>query len=191
MRTLRLFRFTRNAFAVRASLRHIGSIVLASFALIGWALPGLAQQPLANRLDIKEGGITIRYPADWSSPPKRFANMDELINVPADKHDTAEATVRIQITAVTRTDHAEAARELREIATENTSRPTFASIGGWPALQRQHLGLREQPGEGPQFADKMVITITTAIAAGNLLVRLEASFTLSRQPNSHKPGRGH
>lgn len=152
------------------------SIALASFVVFAWSSPGLAQQRLTNRLDIKAGGITVRYPADWSSPPRRFANMDELINVPAEKQDAAEPTTRIQITVVTRTDHAEAVRELREIASENTSTPTFVRIGGWPALQRRHLGLREQPGEGPQFADKMVLTITTAIAADNLLVRVEASL---------------
>jgi hypothetical protein len=144
--------------------------------LIGWSSLSLAQQPLTNRLDIKAGGLTIRYPADWSNPPKRFANMDELVNVPAEKQDSVEVTARIQITVVPRTDHAEAIRELREIASENTTRPTFARIGGWPALQRRHLGLREQPGEGRDFADKTVLNITTAIAAGNLLVRVEASL---------------
>ena len=102
--------------------------------------------------------------------------MDEIINVPADKQDTLEATVRIKITVVTRTDYADAARQLREIASENTSRATSMRIGGWPAIQRRHLGLRQQPDDGRKFADKMVLTITTAVAAGNLLVRLEASL---------------
>lgn len=174
MKALQSSWFRSRALAMRASLTAFGGIALASLLLL--SSPGLAQQVLPNKLDIKAGGITIRYPADWSSPPKRFANMDELINVPADKQDAVEATARIQITAVTRTDHAEAARELREIASENTSPSTFVRIGGWPALQRRHLGLREQPGEGREFADKMVLNITTAVAAGNLLVRLEASL---------------
>lgn len=162
--------------SVQLMLRAFGSIALACILLIGWSTSGLAQQPLTNRLDIKAGGITVRYPANWSNPPKRFANMDELVNVPVERQDSVAPTARIQITVVPRTDHAEAIRELREIASENTSRPAFARIGGWPALQRSHRGLREQPGEGPQFEDKMVLTITTAIAAGNLLVRLEASL---------------
>jgi len=182
MRTLKLSWFRGRALPARRSVRAFASLALTILTVMGWSSPGLAQRPLPNRLDIKSGGITLRYPADWSSPPKRFANMDELVNVPADKQDTAEATVRIQITVVTRTDHTEAVRELREIASENTSRPTIVRLGGWPALQRRHLGLREQPGEGPQFADKMVLTITTAIAAGDLLVRLEASLPSAASP---------
>jgi HYDIN/CFA65/VesB family protein len=176
MRTPNLSGFRAQAPAVRLSHRPFGSIALASFIFLGWSSPGLAQQPLPNRLDIKAGAISIRYPANWSNPPKRFANMDELVNVPPESQDAVEVTARIQITVVPRTDHAEAIRELREIASENTTRPTFARIGGWPALQRRHLGVREQPGEGPEFADKMVLTITTAIAAGNLLIRIEASL---------------
>jgi HYDIN/CFA65/VesB family protein len=160
--------------AGRTSLAVYGGIVIASVMWLSSA--GLAQPSLPNKLNVRDGAITIRYPAGWSSPPRRFANMDEIINIPADKQDTLEPTVRIKITVVTRTDHADAARQLREIASENTSRAASMRIGGWPAIQRRHLGIRQQPDDGSKFADKMVLTVTTAIAAGNLLVRLEASL---------------
>lgn len=168
--------FCSKAQTVQLFLRALSGLALASLLVIGLLTSGLAQQRLTNRLDIKAGAISVRYPSNWSNPPKRFANMDELVNVSAEELSAAAPTARIQITVVPRTDHAEALQQLREIASENTSRPTFASLGGWPALQRRHLGPREQPGEGRDFVDKMVLTITTAIAAGNMLVRLEASL---------------
>src|SRR5262249_49918150 len=150
MRTAKTASWTQTP-PVQPSLHTLSSIVLASFVLMGTSITGLAQQPMTNRLVIKERGITVRYPSTWSNPPRRFANMDELVNVPVEQLESATPTARIQITVVPRTDHAEAVRELREIARENTSRPAFARLGGWPALQRRHLGLREQPGEGPEF----------------------------------------
>jgi hypothetical protein len=146
-----------------------------AMATLGGPFPAAAQAPaLTNRLEVKPHGIIVRYPANWSSPPKRLVNVDELVNVPADQQDKAPVTARIQITAVTRKDHAEALRELRDIATEVRAPSTFLSIGGWPALQRRQLEPRQQPSGGPRFADASVLRITTAVGVGNLLVRVEA-----------------
>jgi len=120
--------------------------------------------------------MSFRYPDGWSVAPKRSENLDELINVPADQQDTEEATARVQIGTQIRTDHAEAIRELQDIAAEVSSPATFLAIGGWPALQRRHLDQRQQPSKGPQFADEMVLRITIAVAVGNRLVRLESSL---------------
>jgi hypothetical protein len=138
--------------------------------------PSQAQVALQNELSIKAHGITMRYPAGWSSPPKRFANMDELVNVPASEQERGKPTSRVQITAVRRTNHAEALRELREIVSEVHAPVTFLDIGGWPGLQRSHKEPRQQPSGGPLFADVMVLRITTAVAVGDLLVRAEASL---------------
>jgi hypothetical protein len=130
---------------------------------------------LQNRLDLRAQGITIRYPAGWASPPQQYENMQELVNLPSAQFDgSVSPSVRIQITTVRRTNHQEALRELRDIVTEVSSKPTFLTIGGWPALQRRHLEPRPQPGEVPRFADKMMMRITTAVAAADLLVRVEA-----------------
>ncbi len=176
MTTIQRFCDFCRAIAERAPLRTIGLIALVGFLLAGWPISGPAQPELPNQLDIKALGITLHYPVGWSSPPKRFANMDELVNVPVRDQERGKVTTRVQITAVPRTDHAEALRELREIANEVSSRPTFLEIGGWPALQRRHTEARQQPSGGPLFADKMVLRITTAVAVGNLLVRVEASL---------------
>ena len=70
----------------RASLGACGGIALVSLMLL--SSTGLAQPSLPYKLDVMAGAVTIRYPAGWSSPPKRFANMDELLNVPAGRQDT-------------------------------------------------------------------------------------------------------
>jgi hypothetical protein len=116
----------------------------------------------------------------------------QLINVPADQQDTVEASARIGIGAALRTDHAEAVRELQQIAAEASSPPMFLTIGGWPALQHRHLEQRPQPGQSSQsadegeefrFDDEMVLRITTAVAAGDLLVRLEAELPSDADEN--------
>src|SRR5439155_21992887 len=53
---------------------------------------------------------------------------------------------------------------------------TFLNIGGWPALQRRYVAPKPQPGEEEApLAGKteMELNITTAVAAGDLLVRLD------------------
>ena len=168
------------------SLLLLSLIVFPSLAVEGQTRPrprtrrvasssAVAGPALQNRLDIKAQGITIRYPAGWASPPQQYENMQELVNLPSAQFDgNVSPSVRIQITTVRRTNHQEALRELRDIVTEVSSKPTFLTIGGWPALQRRHLEPRQQPSGERQFEDKMVLRITTAVAAADLLVRVEA-----------------
>jgi uncharacterized repeat protein (TIGR01451 family) len=124
-------------------------------------------------IKVESMGITVSYPEGWSVSPKQFINMKELINVAANQQNTLPATASIKIRSQTRTDHAEAVHELKEIAAEVNSPSTFLNIGHWPALQRRHMERRQQPSKGPRFADEMVLRITTAVAAGNVLVRLD------------------
>jgi len=176
MAMLQRFRVRDRILAPWARFPKFMAIALLGCALSFWLSPSVAQVLLRNELAIKAHGITMRYPAGWSSPPKRFANMDELVNVPEGEQERGRPTARVQITAVRRTDHAEALRELRDIAREVHSPATFLDIGGWPGLQRRHTEPRQQPSGGPLFPDAIVLRITTAVAVGNLLVRAEASL---------------
>jgi hypothetical protein len=117
----------------------------------------------------------VRYPEGWSVAPKRYANLDELINEPIGQQGV-KASARIRIGIVTRENHAQAVSELRESAAEVSSPSTFLNIGGWPAFQRRHLERRPQPNRGPEFVDKMVLRITTAVAVENRLVHLAAEL---------------
>src|SRR5215213_922993 len=73
------------------------------------------QKPLSRRLEIPRKGITIQYPEDWSVGPKRFANMDELINLPPEQVGKKSITAKIKITTEERRSHEEALRRLGEI----------------------------------------------------------------------------
>jgi hypothetical protein len=66
--------------------------------------------------------------------------------------------------------------QLAEYAKESSQPSTFLAIGGWPALQRVQLVKRPQPGNAPMFPDRNMVQITTAVAAGNLLIRLEGDL---------------
>src|SRR2546422_11487362 len=122
-----------------------------------------------------EKGISVGYPEGWSTAQPTMTSW-VVLNVPADQQDTATPTVRVVIGYLDRPDHADAVSQLAEYANESRKLTTFLTIGGWPALQRVQLVKRPQPSQGPMFPDRNMVQITTAVAAGNLLVRLEAAL---------------
>jgi hypothetical protein len=143
------------------------------------------QKPLTKRLEIPKKGISVQYPEDWSVGPKRFENLTELINLPANRQN-GSITATVKITTEERKDHAEALRRLEEIRS-GIGAPTsaFLTIGGWPAIQYGRIEERPTPGKNfprPQFKDKNMYRITTAIAAGDLLVRLESALPSNASP---------
>jgi hypothetical protein len=115
---------------------------------------------------------SIRYPNDWSLTHPT-ANTWVLLNVPADQLETADATVRVQIGYLLKSDHAGALSELAEIAKEYQRQPTFLGIGGWPAVERVQRLRRPQPSQAPFHPDPQMVQITTAVAAGSLVIRLD------------------
>ncbi|HXH28601.1 MAG TPA: hypothetical protein VNL37_06110 [Candidatus Polarisedimenticolia bacterium] len=119
--------------------------------------------------------ISVSYPDGWSiarPTPQSWVILD----VPADEQETATPTVRILVGYGIRTDHPGAVRELLEYARESSAPSTFLAIGGWPGLQRVQTVMRPQPSQGPLSPDRRTVRITTAVAAGDLLVRLEAQL---------------
>ncbi len=153
----------------------MGMITIFFLAVFMLSAVSVAQvATLTNTLNINNLGITVGYPGGWSVVPKRYANMDELINVPANQQSVVGETARIKIRIQARTDHNEAVSELREIAAEVRSPSTFLAIGGWPGLLRRDVEQRQQPSKGPRHIDERMLRITTAVAAGNMLARLDA-----------------
>jgi hypothetical protein len=143
--------------------------------LIGQSQLDQASKALTKSLGIPAKGITVRYPENWSVGQPTL-NSWVILNVAADQQDTAKPTVRVAIGYLERVDHADAVNQLAEYAHESHNPSTFLTIGGWPAMQRVQLVKRPQPGEGPTFPDLNMVQITTAVAADNLLVRLEADL---------------
>ena len=156
MATLQTHRVPGRTLAARKFIPPVTTVALVGCAVAFFLAPSHAQVTLQNELTIKEHGITMRYPAGWSVPPRRFANMDEVVNVPAGEQERARPTARVQITAVRRTNHAEALRELREIVSEVHAPVTFLEIGGWPGLQRRHKEPRQQPSGWPRSEERRV-----------------------------------
>src|SRR6266446_387014 len=161
-------------FAIVLSLFAAG-VVPSPSSGVGQGQPQQATTSLTKSLSIAAKGITMRFPEGWSAAQPTL-NSWVILNVPADQQDTATPTVRVLIGYLDRPDHADAVSQLAEYANESRKLTTFLTIGGWPALQRVQLVKRPQPSQGPMFPDRNMVQITTAVAAGNLLVRLEAAL---------------
>jgi hypothetical protein len=134
--------------------------------------PRLRLGALAHTLSLPAQELSIRYPDDWSLVHPT-ANTWVLLNVRADQLETVEPTVRVQVGYLARSDHSAAVRELAGIAGEYATRSRFLAIGGWPALERVQRLERPQPSQAPRYPDRYMIQVTTAVAAGSLLVRLD------------------
>ena len=83
-----------------------------------------------------------------------------------------------------RRNHAEAVQELQEMTRGLPQPPKFLTIDGWPAFQARGLvpttREKQEEKEGHPLDSQgrpLVRRATTAIAADNILVRLEAAFT--------------
>src|SRR5262249_7147160 len=101
-------------------------------------------------------------------------------------HADFNKTPQILIFTEKRKSHVEAVRRLREIAQEFHAPVNYLSIGGWPALQRSYTSPREQPGgkeDERVEGSLMVLHRTTAIAAGDLLVRFEGRLEEGASPD--------
>jgi len=155
--------------------RLLVTLAIASMALVCLPIMGAAQPLLSHTLHIAtaQQGISVGYPDGWSVA-QPTSNTWVLLNVPADQQETVTPTVRVQIGYGERPDHADAVSQLTEFANESGRPSTFLAIGGWPALQRVQLVPRPQPSHSPVSPDSLMVQITTAVAAGNLLVRLES-----------------
>lgn len=137
------------------------------------------QQPaeLLTKLEVTPD-ISISYPMAWSLARIQYRNARELVT-PPEKQDEVVVYARMLITTETQSDHKSAVRRLGEIAAEFNVPTNFLGIGGWPALERSLIAPILHPGDSQQDnpGDKLVAPlITTAIAMGNLVFRLETAF---------------
>ncbi len=152
--------------------------VIAALLLGFLSIETSAQTVLPHTASIYDKkGISVSYPDGWSLAQPSL-NSWVILNVPADQQDTITPTVRVTIGYLERPDHGDAVSQLAEYANESSVSSTFLTIGGWPALQRVQLVERHLPGEQEEefFRDLDMVQVTTAVAADNLLVRLEADL---------------
>src|SRR5208282_4768872 len=135
-----------------------------------------AQQLLPNSAQLDQG-ISVSYPTGWSIGQPTLHSW-VLLNVPSAQLQSVVPTSQVAIGYLIRVSNADAVSQLTQYENESSVTPTLLTIGGWPAFQRVQLVARHQPGEGERgpFPDPQTVNITTAVAAGNLLVRLEGSL---------------
>lgn len=134
-------------------------------------------------------GIAVAFPESWSLLPRQSTNAHELIHLPPTEPEKAEGVgaARIMIITEKRLDHGEAKARLREIAEEEGSPSVFLNIGGWPALQRRYRAPLARRGDSSAWGSaKTSLGITTAVAVGDLLVRLEGSLPPGASPELAK-----
>ena len=151
--------------------------------------------PLPEELSF-DGLFTVRFPANWSELPSVYKNSKTLVSVPRAEHSKLSAAknaygigdrvARVSITIEQRRSHDEAVQRLREIASGFATPATFLEIGGWPALEQSRMEQRPLKGASPVFQqpasqvitadDRLTLHKSTVIAAGTLLIRLEAAM---------------
>jgi hypothetical protein len=155
------------------SLLRVG-VVVALFAL---SVGANGQTPAGEldgetKLDVGNG-VSIRHPKNWSVAVGEFRNATQLIAT-ATRADPPRPLARTLVTSERFNNHAAAVRKLANIAAEVVATPEYRFIGGWPALERRYMAPLAEPGQRLGKPDKELKTrLTTAIAAGEVLVRLE------------------
>lgn len=141
------------------------------------ALPILAPTTGSAQTSTRTGevakDIVVSYPETWTPAEAQYSNALELVT-PAEKLGVGVGQARLLITTEWRRDHAKAVRRLAEIAAEVDAPPTFLELGGWPALERRYLApLARRGQESVPEGQDLVLRVTTVIAAGDLVIRLE------------------
>ena len=156
-------------------------LALAGILVINSSLLGAQPQPASaigtstQVFTLPDNGISIDYPPGWS--PNRYANVNELLNVPPEKlstlgADDREAVASIDISVIPLKSHAQAVSRLRNIATESKATSTYLTVGGWPALLRREDVAKPRRGvNAAGNADLKITIVTVAVAANELLVR--------------------
>src|SRR5713101_6848251 len=164
------------------------SVTAALFcaAAIFVAIPAIAQQPLPplnHNIQISGTNLTVSFPDGWSAAKQN--NLQKLLNVTADQQGALDSTtinqvVQIYISVETRANADDALLRLRQIGAEGSSPAKSLTINGFPAVQRTRTIATPLPG-GTALNTVAVPTsldeVTTAVAANNLIVRLEAQLT--------------
>lgn len=177
-----------NQFRSRRTARMLGLAMGIAFVPRIVSAQDAHQDPPALTQTMKaEHGISISYSESWSLAPREYTNVHTLLRVPPRALGTPASVgaPRIMIHVEYRRDHAEGVRRLKEIEAERETPATFMEIGGWPAVQRRYEVLPERPSVGATEVDStelLSLRVTTAIAFGDLLVRIEGALPPGEDP---------
>jgi hypothetical protein len=138
--------------------------------------PTQATTPSGTAFQMERGAGSLEYPSGWTS--RHYSNVYELWNVPAAKlasltPEERDGVARIEMSVTPVANHAEALHRLQEIEAEYGMTSRYVSIGGWPGLVRRQLVPKPHEGDDTASDGVKLFMVTTAVAAGATLVRLD------------------
>lgn len=149
--------------------------------LAGPAADAASSLELTNRVTI--GNFTVSYPDGWST--LQSGRVTFVIDVPSDQQAKLGSqflfTPQVSISTEQRTDKADALKRLNDLAAAEVS-VTSLTIGGSPAIQWRKTMPWPQPGGQTPSTSGTALTISTAIAAGSQLIRLDGSLPSDSPP---------
>jgi hypothetical protein len=192
---------------IQAGKIKAGAVRAAAKALLWGALVGLgvsgqnalrgAEAPRPRAVQVVPG-VAVMVPATWQML-SQTRNAMHLV-VPAAAKDR-KYDAHVQVTTEVRRSHAEAVRRLAEIAAEEPTPAAMVEIAGWPAVERRRVAPVPVPGAFEAAEESRQTTprgrarepqkpaetgesvrLTTAIAAGDKLIRFETTLSPKADP---------
>jgi hypothetical protein len=160
----------RKAVTSKVSLRVITAIGLAATSFIG-ACGGGTVTPIT--------GTTAFVPCGWIVEQKSDTEAFALLPRDDAHQDEYDGVAAFSIESLG--SHQAALARLVQIATETSVAPTIGLSHGWPSLSRKYAARVEGDNErriGARRGDW--VAVTTAIAAGSRIVRVDARISPAR-----------
>jgi hypothetical protein len=163
--------------------RFIRRPVLAAAAFLFVVMPtSLLAQPAGgppglNQLDLPAHGVVVNYPDTWRNASGQHRDLWHLksneLAWPETDNPTSAATIRIYVES--HKNHPQAVDRLKQIEAEWDDEVSYENIGGWVSLHRRNYQEIKHPGPpgDPGTGRENVLVVTTAIAAGNKVIRME------------------
>ncbi len=166
-----------NVMTTVSRLERIGLVVLLASLASWFAAAAAVADPPALTNSIAVGNFTVSYPDGWST--FQSGRLTFIVNVTADKQATLGNqlvfTPQVNVSVEQRASQSDAASRLSGLAASAGAPVTNLTIGGSPAIQwRNTVPWPTAGGQGS--ASGMALTITTVIASGSQLVRLDGSM---------------
>lgn len=154
--------------------------------------PRTPERPPGPTVEVLDG-VKLTLLDGWHPSAREYRNAVELVT-PNPETSRGVPEARILVTHERRRSHEEALLRLRqilqEIPVQTRLEVRYLEIGGWPAVQRRYQapialrGQKEEEMEPPPSAleARVSLRVTTAIAAGELLLRLDGELAPDADP---------
>jgi hypothetical protein len=144
--------------------------------LLALAIPAQAKRVTLAR------EVAVDFPESWVVQQDTRDTLLATHTMAGAKSPDATMTVHLE----RRRTHEEALQRLAQFATEHPPEPGWRVLAGWPALERKVSVAFQYPGQEEQMprghADETSLRVTTAIAAGTLVIRFQTLLQPDANP---------